>query len=265
MFHATDIDWANVPVQWESGVPVRRRWGHDAVQPWGLSRPVDRSRAPSTLVQRLQVVCVPETIRVPTLGEPNKMNKSRTFGFSACTATLVVLGNAGVVHAQQPGTNMETPPPISQSGSFQNTQSTQGSVMAAEPVIAPETTKNSRPNRPLLITGLVFLGGAYGASAIVAGTSNRTEDEKLYYPVVGPWMDLNDRDCNRNPCSNKTLNQVLLVGDGVVQGLGALSLALSIILPEKTTRSWYLIGNDSWSLTPQLGRYLTGVGAVGRF
>lgn len=194
------------------------------------------------------------------------MNNSKNFGFRTCTAILVVLtGNVGVAYAQQAGTNIETPSPISQAGSFQNAQSNQGDFMTAEPVIAPETTRNSRPNRPLLVTGLVFLGGAYGASAIVAGISDRTEDEKLYYPVVGPWMDLNDRDCDRTPCNNKTLNQVLLVGDGIVQGLGALSLVLSFIVPEKTTRSWYLIGSDSWRLTPQLGPHVTGLGAVGRF
>jgi hypothetical protein len=190
------------------------------------------------------------------------MTNNKDFSFRTCIASLVVLtSSAGVAYAQQPGTNIVTPPP----SSMQSPQNTPGSSMAPEPVISPETTTNSRPNRPLLITGLVLLGGTYGASAIVAGTSNRPEDEKLFYPVVGPWMDLYDRDCNLNPCSNKTLNQALLVGDGIVQGLGALGLVLSFIVPEKTTRSWYLIGSDTWRLTPQVGRYMTGLGAVGRF
>lgn len=194
------------------------------------------------------------------------MNISKVFGSYAYAALLGVLtSTAGVAQAQQAGTNVDTPPPLSQAEPFQSTQSTSVGIGAAEPVIAPETTQNSRPNRPLLITGLVFLGGAYGASAIVAGTSNRPEDEKLYYPVVGPWMDLNDRDCRLNPCDNKTLNNALLVGSGIVQGLGALSLVLSIIVPEKTTRSWYLIGTESWSLAPQVSPQLTGFGAVGRF
>jgi hypothetical protein len=116
-----------------------------------------------------------------------------------------------------------------------------------------------------LITGAILLGGSYGASAIVAATSERPEDEKLYYPVVGPWMDLYARDCDANPCSTKTLDQVLLIGSGVVQGLGALGVVMSILVPEKTTRSWYLIGNESLSVVPQVGRYTTGIGAVGRF
>lgn len=55
------------------------------------------------------------------------------------------------------------------------------------------------------------------------------------------------------------------MGDGIVRGLGALSLVLSVTVPEKTTRSWYLISNDSWGLALQLGQHMTGLGATGRF
>jgi hypothetical protein len=78
-------------------------------------------------------------------------------------------------------------------------------------------------------------------------------------------MDLNNRNCDVNACPNKTLDKVLLVGDGVLQGLGALSLVMSLMIPEKTTRHWYLIGNEKLMLTPQLGRSTTALVAAGTF
>lgn len=54
------------------------------------------------------------------------------------------------------------------------------------------------PNRPMLITGAVVLGGTYAASAIVGAASKREADDKLFLPVVGPWMDLTKRDCEVN-------------------------------------------------------------------
>lgn len=112
----------------------------------------------------------------------------------------------------------------------------------------------------------MVLGGSYAASAIVAGTSDRPEDDKLYYPVVGPWMDLADRDCSARPCDNKTLDTALLIAAGVGQGLGALAVVTSLFVPEKVTRNWYLIGNSEWRVTPaNVGRDGYGLGASGRF
>jgi hypothetical protein len=128
----------------------------------------------------------------------------------------------------------------------------------------PQVTQRVWPNRPLLTTGLVVLGGTYAASAIVAGTSDREADQKLYYPVVGPWLDLNDRGCDELSCSDDTLPRVLLVGDGVLQGVGALGVLLSLVVPETTTKEWYLIGNRDLSISPAFGS-MTGLTAVGRF
>jgi hypothetical protein len=121
-------------------------------------------------------------------------------------------------------------------------------------------------NRPLFVSGLILFGGTYAASAIVAGTSDRPEDEKLYYPVAGPWMNLADRDCNTRPCANESLDTALLIASGIGQGLGALGVVTSLFVPEKTTRNWYLIGNSEWQVAPtNMGRYGYGVGAAGRF
>lgn len=145
---------------------------------------------------------------------------------------------------------------------------TQSTPMLEEPVIDPRTYSSSLPNTPLLVTGLVVLGASYGASAIVAGVSDRGSDEKLYYPVVGPWLSLDDRDCSASPCSNKTLHTTLLVGSGIVQGLGVLSMAMSLFIPQKTTQEWYLIGDADEPhllLAPLAGSDELGAVALGRF
>lgn len=112
---------------------------------------------------------------------------------------------------------------------------------------------------------MVVLGASYGASAIGAARSESETDDKLYYPVVGPWMALNDRDCSVDPCSRRTLDTTLLVGSGVVQGLGALSVVMSLFIPRTTTQSWYLIGNEDMNVTPLGGYGELGAVAMGRF
>jgi hypothetical protein len=199
------------------------------------------------------------------------MIKSFRFGLLAA-GTLAFCTVSASATAEEPGTSVATPPPaptptaLSTPGAplevspVPNTAST-----ANEPMIDSTTTSRTLPNRPLIITGAIVLGGSYGASAIVAATSEREADQKLYYPVVGPWMDLADRGCDANPCSRNTLNQALLIGDGVLQGLGAVSILLSVMIPETKTRHWYLIGNQELVVAPQVGNRLTGLVAAGRF
>ncbi len=138
-------------------------------------------------------------------------------------------------------------------------------TMAAADEPRPDVVEHSWPNRPMLITGAVVLGGTYGASVIVGALSDREADEKLFLPVVGPWMDLKARDCDVNDCGNDTFNKALLITDGALQGLGALSLVLSLVIPESTKKPWYLIGDDSLSVAPQVGTTTTGLSAFGRF
>jgi hypothetical protein len=204
--------------------------------------------------------------------------KSRKLGLSTLSAIGMLLAAAGPARAQEPGTNMATPPPQAQPApttqphhpSQTDTSDASRSPLftasiAPEPVIDPQTTRSTFPNRPLLITGLFLLAGSYGTSVIVAATSDRPADEKLYYPVAGPWMALDKWDCDKTPCKNEDLSRGLLIGDGIVQGVGALSILLSLVIPEKTTRRWYLIGNDSVTIAPRVGQSMTGVGMVGRF
>jgi hypothetical protein len=117
-----------------------------------------------------------------------------------------------------------------------------------------------------LVTGLVFFGATYATSAVIGAMADREDDKKLVYPVAGPWMDLANRDCTNNTCSSEDLKKGLLIADGVVQGLGALSILMSFVLPEKTTRKWYLIGQEGTHVTPmKMGYGGFGLGAVGKF
>ncbi len=130
---------------------------------------------------------------------------------------------------------------------------------------APDTT--SLVNRPLLLTSTLVLAAAYVPVVAVAYTSDRQADQKnLYYPIVGPWMNLADRQCDVRPCNNEGVNKTLLILDGVGQGVGAIGVVASFFLPGKTTRHWYLVGNERVHAGPSpVGTYGYGVGAAGQF
>lgn len=143
-----------------------------------------------------------------------------------------------------------------------NTAPDSSMALANEP--QRDVVKHTWPNRPLLITGAIVLVGSYGASAIVAAASDRKADDKLYYPVVGPWLDLKNRDCEVNACGSDGLNKALLIADGAVQGLGALGVLLGLVLPESEKRPWYLIGSEDVVVAPQMGS-AQGLRVYGKF
>ena len=129
---------------------------------------------------------------------------------------------------------------------------------------APET--RSWVNRPLLITGSVLLVASYVPVAVTAYVSERPADQtNLYYPVVGPWMNLADRQCDIRPCNNEGLTKALLIADGVGQGLGALAVVTSFFLPNSKTANWYLIGSDKTHAGPTRVGTGYGFGAAGHF
>jgi len=183
-----------------------------------------------------------------------------SFGVTASAQTAAEPGSDAVTTAPAPDATTPVTPPAS-----------------AAPVDAPGRTipmaederaavvEHTWPNRPMLVTGLVVFGATYGASVIVGAASNREADEKLYVPVVGPWLDLKDRDCDVNPCSHETLNKTLIIGSGALQGIGALSIVLSLVIPESREKPWYLIGDNRLSVTPRMGMNQAGLTAFGQF
>lgn len=204
------------------------------------------------------------------------MTRSNFYTLPTSVFALVVAVSGAAGAQQAPGTNVSTPPPsqtplpVTTSPGF-NLDSNPAVTAATppsfgqEPVIDAETTRKTVPNRPLLVTGFLLLAASYAPAVVIAATSDREADDKLYYPVVGPWLDLNHRGCAANPCDNNELNRGLLVADGIVQGAGALGLLLSLVVPERTTRHWYLIGNRDVVVVPAVAGSEVGLHAVGRF
>lgn len=119
----------------------------------------------------------------------------------------------------------------------------------------------------VLTTGVVTFGLAYGAAALVAATSNHPGDDRLYVPLLGPWLDLSDRGrCSvaMPYCDHETTNKVLIASDGIIQAIGAATILSGLIGSESRT-----VASKSSSvvqLAPvTFGRGRPGLAAWGRF
>jgi hypothetical protein len=131
-----------------------------------------------------------------------------------------------------------------------------------------ETVTVTGPNRALLHSGFFAFGVPYAASLVVATTSEHQGDRNLYLPVVGPWMDFADRgSCGGlggTPCDKETAYKVLLVADGIFQGVGALDIVGAFVFPETRTIA---AGNEPRLVVAPLytGGSGYGVSALGKF
>ena len=134
------------------------------------------------------------------------------------------------------------------------------------------TTEKSGPSTGLLASGAITLGLTYGAGAIVAATSDRDADHRMFVPIAGPWMALFDRgDCGGTTgrsCDTETTYKVLIVADGVGQALGAFLMVDAFLSPATTTVSRTTTAKDKPTLrvkpgTMGAGGY--GMLAVGSF
>lgn len=133
-----------------------------------------------------------------------------------------------------------------------------------------ERTIEKRPNRTLLSTGVGIFVVSYGASAVAGAISDRESDKNLFIPVVGPWIDLGDRNCSTaEPCGNREdINKAMLITSGVVQGAGVLMALGSLIIPETTsvkeTRTTAK-NKPTVAVAPVSFGAGAGLGAIGRF
>ncbi|MBX3185432.1 MAG: hypothetical protein KF819_00390 [Labilithrix sp.] len=182
-------------------------------------------------------------------------------------ASLVALSYAPAIRAESTATRSTT----------QTTQTTQQppspssttTTTAAPIVIATdggERVTETRPNRALLSTGVGLFVISYGASVIGAAVSDRDADKNLFVPVVGPWMNLAQRDCDVNPCgNNEDLNKAMIVTSGIVQGAGLILGLSSLFVPETTVTRRTASAEPEVRITPLSFGAGAGLGAVGRF
>jgi hypothetical protein len=126
------------------------------------------------------------------------------------------------------------------------------------------TREYQSPDAELLATGAFLLGVSYAGSVIVAGTSDRPEDHRLFIPVAGPWMDLTHRQhCADRVCPDETADRVLLVANGLLQSVGALQIISSFLFPTKYTETRPIA--KGVHVAPQAGIGMAGVTAYGAF
>lgn len=130
---------------------------------------------------------------------------------------------------------------------------------ARETIVARQAI---RPHRPLLITGSTMLFGSYAVTATVTAVASyegRNADERLYLPVVGPWMHLMDT-------TEGTLDMILIAGSGVAQGVGLGLTVLGLVIPEKIPAATIEALGTKVNLTAtSFGRGSAGIGATGQF
>lgn len=166
---------------------------------------------------------------------------------SAVAVALCSLASSGAAFAGAP-----TTVPV--------VQASVGGTTAPHDVI---TYEESMPNSALIGSGLTMFGASYLPSMIVAASSDHHGDTALYVPLVGPWMNLATRDsgCPGGRCYNDGSNKVLLVADGVFQGLGALQILGGFLFPTKHT----VTRIAGVQVLPSVGSSQVGLTAVGRF
>lgn len=196
-----------------------------------------------------------------------------TYGTSGTTTPGTMPPSTGTMPPSgttpMPGTTM--PPETTMTPPTGTTTTTAG---YPPPIGAEQQETTIRPNRPMLITGAVVFAGTYGASVIVGAASSRPSDDKLFIPVVGPWLDLGER-CGSSdpPCStgsSEDWNKALLIGSGVLQGAGVLTALISLFVPEKKEAPPMSAAKakpvkPEVRVTPLSFRAGGGLGAVGTF
>lgn len=117
-------------------------------------------------------------------------------------------------------------------------------------------------NWPLFHSGVWTFAGSYIPSFVVSQVSPHDFDRKLAVPVAGPWMDLATRDCDG--CKHETLNRVLLVGGGIMQGVGVVKIIGSLFFWERRVTTIAEADKESLPLgVSALSFDVTRVGSAG--
>ncbi len=121
------------------------------------------------------------------------------------------------------------------------------------------SASSDRINRPLMIVGATLFLGSYVPSVAFATLGDWNADDALVIPVAGPWMAL------ANP-ENAPLSKALLINSGVMQGVGVLSMALSLFIPNYESTTTLRFGKGELHVAPSsVAQGAYGLGASGSF
>ncbi len=220
-----------------------------------------------TLATSLACVAIASTSRAaePTQGAPAP----------ASTAQPPPAQPAPPGQAVQPQTTQTVVVPQAQPAPAPTPVGTTTTTSATFPGAEPrdetmEKRVEQRPNRLYLTTGISIFVVSYVPSVIVAAESPRDEDQNLYIPVVGPWIDLAQRDCTSRACgsgSTEGVAKAMIVTSGIAQGVGVLLGVGSLLVPATTTEETRVksTGKPELHFTPLSYGSGAGLGAVGRF
>ena len=147
-------------------------------------------------------------------------------------------------------------------------QVAQQPVQRETTVVIPEREEaytTTSVNTPLIMGGAVLFLGAYGGSVAYAANSEREAADRLYVPLVGPWLALNDwGDCpiEQPRCDENTTEKVLLVAVGVFQADGVITMLTGLLPPREHTEGLTRTADTTKTrLTPTRN----GFAVVGKF
>lgn len=163
---------------------------------------------------------------------------------------------------------------LSTSASYADSTTGQTTTTAAPYPYSPtgqvaehESTTEHTPNTLMMKTGVGIFVVSYGSSVVAAAVSPRDEDKNLFIPVVGPWLDLGDRDCATRSCGNDDVAKAMIISSGIAQGVGVLLGVGSLFVPESTTTRTRneVTSKAEVTFTPVSYGSGAGLGAVGRF
>jgi len=201
------------------------------------------------------------------------MNFGRTLSFVLCAAITPAVAMAQDATDPYAQPQQQAPATTSTTVVTPAQQPQQQPVVVVNPDRAPANTTVVREpegyevydqwNAPMFATGAIVFAGSYGASAIVASQSDHPGADRLYVPIVGPWLALNDwGNCPiENPnCDKNTTDKVLLVADGVFQAAGAITMVSSLLSPSHHTVHGARVAKET-----KVAPTHNGFAVVGRF
>ncbi len=159
--------------------------------------------------------------------------------------------------------------------SVANAQEVPGTVQVA-PAPAPvvttrETTSQATgPSWAMVGSGLAIFGLSYAPVTIVGAASGLNADRALFVPLAGPWIDLTQRPgcAPGTSCNAENTDKVLLVVDGIFQGIGALTVVGGLLTTAHRTKTVTRTADlrPTLRLSPaQLGHGGYGMMALGTF